>query len=291
MPENAPETSPAPLVSVVLNSYNYGRYVRQAMESVFAQCYRPLELIVVDDGSTDDSKAVIEGCAARAPIPTTLLFKENGGQASALNAGFAQAKGTHVFALDSDDYWMPDKIQQMMSFALSLPDAGLYQHQLRHESGGLDKDLLISGDLAAVWRKVRSVNMALPRHLGAVFVPTTGLGWRAEVLQRILPIPERLVTCADAYLTRMACLHGPLYSHPEPLGVWRDHGGNAGRQGQYGFHRYWLPVVRPALNAALIAAHEDIRFVYHPSAQIAEPWLELQRALLRRLRSGTRKRV
>ena len=78
-----------PLVSIIVNNYNYERFVAQAIESALQQTYSPVEVIVVDDGSVDHSREIIQGYGGRIQP----VLKENGGQASALNAGFAASRG------------------------------------------------------------------------------------------------------------------------------------------------------------------------------------------------------
>jgi glycosyltransferase involved in cell wall biosynthesis len=106
------------LASVIVNNYNYGRYVGEAIESALAQSHGPTEVIVVDDGSTDESRRVIEGYAGRARV----VLKENGGQASALNAGFRVSRGEVVVFLDSDDVLLPTAVERA---AALLADPGV----------------------------------------------------------------------------------------------------------------------------------------------------------------------
>ena len=80
---------PRRLASIIINNYNYGRYLPKAIDSALAQSYPHTEILVVDDGSSDDSRTVIASYGDRI-IP---VLKQNGGQASALNAGFAASRG------------------------------------------------------------------------------------------------------------------------------------------------------------------------------------------------------
>ncbi|HXR09843.1 MAG TPA: glycosyltransferase family A protein, partial [Candidatus Acidoferrales bacterium] len=99
-----------PLVTVVIDTFNYGQYVEEAVESVLAQDFpRELyEILVIDDGSTDDTAGRLKkyGDSIR------YLPKANGGQASAFNFGFAAARGEIIALLDADDLWLPDKLRR-----------------------------------------------------------------------------------------------------------------------------------------------------------------------------------
>ncbi|MGH7146276.1 MAG: glycosyltransferase [Nitrospiraceae bacterium] len=99
-------------VSVVMATYNYGRYLPQAIESVLAQTYRDWELIVINDGSTDDTDEVMQPYALMANI--RYYTKPNGGQASAKNFGIRLARGEYVAFLDADDWWHPTKLAKQV---------------------------------------------------------------------------------------------------------------------------------------------------------------------------------
>src|SRR2546430_12070413 len=120
-------SAPRPLVSILINNYNYGRFLREAIDSALRQTYTNTEVIVVDDGSTDDSRPIIAGYGSRI-VP---VLKENGGQASAFNAGFAVSKGELVCLLDSDDVWITEKVERVVQAALSRPTAVLIYHRVQ----------------------------------------------------------------------------------------------------------------------------------------------------------------
>src|SRR5437867_2851213 len=96
-----------PLASVIISSYNYGRYLEETIESALNQTYSRTEVIVVDDGSTDNSREVIAGFGDR----VRPLFEKNGGQASAFNAGFRMSRGEVILFLDSDDLLLPTAVE------------------------------------------------------------------------------------------------------------------------------------------------------------------------------------
>jgi glycosyltransferase involved in cell wall biosynthesis len=100
-----------PLISVVIPVWNCAQYVAQAIESVLAQPYRPVELVVVDDGSTDGSAAVIE----RYTPAVRYLYQANTGLSAARNAGIRLSTGTYVAFLDSDDVWLPAKLDRQIT--------------------------------------------------------------------------------------------------------------------------------------------------------------------------------
>ena len=125
-------TEQHPLVSVIIPVYNGGRYLRAALESVFAQTYRPFEVIVVDDGSTDDS-----GIIAQSFHEVRYIDQENQGVAAARNHGIEAARGEFIAFLDQDDLWTADKLKLQIGQLLSDPELGytLTQQQFFLEPG------------------------------------------------------------------------------------------------------------------------------------------------------------
>jgi len=98
-------------ISTIIPLYNGESYIQQAMESVFSQTVPPMELIVVNDGSTDNARALIE--SMQAPFPIRLVHQDNAGQSSARNHGARLAKGDILAFLDQDDVWYPDHLERL----------------------------------------------------------------------------------------------------------------------------------------------------------------------------------
>ncbi len=111
-----------PLVSVIIPVYNVKETLREALTSVLTQTYASLEIIIVDDGSTDNSLAVIENID---DPRIQIHHQENRGLAAARNAGIHQAQGEFIAFLDSDDLWQPEKIEKQVTQLLSHPEVGV----------------------------------------------------------------------------------------------------------------------------------------------------------------------
>ncbi len=109
-------------ISVVIPVHNGEAFLAQAVESVLAQTYRALELLIVDDGSTDGSRAVMERYA-RLDTRVRILCQENLGVSAAGNLGFAEARGEWVARLDADDVFLPQKLERQAAFIRRHPDA------------------------------------------------------------------------------------------------------------------------------------------------------------------------
>lgn len=110
----------APLISAIVPVYNGERHLREALESIAAQRYEPLEIIVIDDGSTDGSRAIAEAFPGG-----RYVRQENAGVATARNHALALARGEFVGFLDQDDRWTPDKLAVQLPLLLENPAAGL----------------------------------------------------------------------------------------------------------------------------------------------------------------------
>lgn len=113
--------------SVIIPLYNKAPYVRKALESVCAQTYRDYELIVINDGSTDNSAIVAdEYLKATDGIDYKIINQHNAGVSAARNAGVAQAHAEYIAFLDADDWWEPTYLERMTQLITDYPDAGLY---------------------------------------------------------------------------------------------------------------------------------------------------------------------
>jgi glycosyltransferase involved in cell wall biosynthesis len=110
-------------VSVVVPTYNYARFLCQAVDSVLAQSYPFLEIIVVDDGSTDNTREVMSRYSADPRV--RYIYQENQHLSAARNTGIREAQGEFIALLDSDDFWAPEKLERQVQWANKHPDAGL----------------------------------------------------------------------------------------------------------------------------------------------------------------------
>ena len=110
----------APLVSVVIPAYNAAWCIEKALASVLEQSYSPLEIIVVNDGSSDATPARVKDFGER----VRLIEQPNGGLSNARNTGIRQARGEWVAFLDADDYWLPGKLQRQMELLAAQPELG-----------------------------------------------------------------------------------------------------------------------------------------------------------------------
>ena len=110
-----------PLVTVVIPTYNYGHFVEQAVESALSQRYPNIEVIVVDDGSQDDTKARLEKYRGRIQY----IYQRNQGLSAARNTGILKARGEYIAFLDADDIWIPEKISEQIGMFKSVAQIGL----------------------------------------------------------------------------------------------------------------------------------------------------------------------
>jgi glycosyltransferase involved in cell wall biosynthesis len=133
-------TPSEPLVSVVTPAYNVAWCVGRAVDSVLAQDFRACEVIVVNDGSTDGTRALLEGYGAA----ITVLNQDNHGMSAARNAGIRRARGTYVAFLDADDWWLPGKLSRQVNLMQRRPEIGFCSTTVRVEDG--------DGRLLNFWR-------------------------------------------------------------------------------------------------------------------------------------------
>lgn len=239
----------APFFTVLIDTYNYGQYIEEAIASVLAQDFpaEQREILVVDDGSTDDTQERLRkyGDAIR------YLRKPNGGQASAFNFGFEQARGEIVALLDADDVWLPEKLGRVYEEFERQPAAGMVYHRtyLWQGTSEISQDthfIPVSGNVPESRRALLQYPM----------VGTSCLAFRRNTLKGLLPVPEALRSQADAYLTALIIFVTPVAAVPEFLGKYRLHGANLFQTSAEQTSRSQLEH-RMAMRAALLSSIQD----------------------------------
>jgi glycosyltransferase involved in cell wall biosynthesis len=211
-----------PLVTVVIPNHNYARFLTAAVESALDQTYPRVEVVVVDDGSTDQSRSVIAGFGRR----VRPVFQENGGQSAANLAGWRASRGDIVIFLDADDALRRDAVERVVA-AIGRDTAAV---QFCLATIGPDGEPLggIYPPLPADWTPER-IRETLLRSGFYPFPPTSGNAYPRWFLERVLPYDaRRYARGMDGLLAAVAPLYGEVVALPEALGYYRIHGGNMG---------------------------------------------------------------
>lgn len=231
-----------PLVSVIICTYNQGEYLRDAVESVLAQSYPRWELIVVDNGSTDGSAALLRRYESDSRV-RLLLHPENGPVTRRLNAAIRLSKGPYVSLLWGDDYYLPQKLErQVAAFEDQPAEVGVvYGPGLREKVENGDRWLD-----PTVRRSGWILEEILLKERDNVINPIAPL-IRRECFERY-PFHEDLFGEWEAIFARFAISYAFHYME-EPLVVMRDHDHNAGKAMRHNVDRAMLLLDRLLLEA------------------------------------------
>ncbi|MDR9828623.1 glycosyltransferase [Vibrio sp. FNV 38] len=210
-----------PKVSVVITSYNYQKYIATSIESVLTQDYPNIELIVVDDCSSDDSQTII----SRYKNKIVACFQDvNQGHGAAFNRGFAQASGDLVMFLDADDFLLPGGLSAAIK---AFPaDSSVCQFRMALvDADGKAYDIYPKPELEFDTAQ-RAENKLL--HCGYYQTTvTSGLVFSRTYLEQVLPMPsEDFRQGGDGYLVSLAPLYGMVSSSALQLSGYRQHGDN-----------------------------------------------------------------
>jgi glycosyltransferase involved in cell wall biosynthesis len=206
-------------LSVVITNYNYGQYVAQAVESALALCWDDLEVVVVDDGSTDDSLDVLQRYADR----VTLLPGPNEGQRSAANRGFAASTGDVVLFLDADDV-LPPELPQRLADAWRPPVSKI---QVRMQRIGANGEPV--GNPFPEWSPVpepADVRQWMEKTSAYPTPPGSANAYARWFLDRIFPLDSSTGDFADSACLAAAPFHGDVVSLPDVAVGYRQHGAN-----------------------------------------------------------------
>jgi GT2 family glycosyltransferase len=253
-------------VSIIIANYNYAQFVSRAIDSALDQSYGKVEVIVVDDASTDHSAEVL---ASYGPRIKPCMKKANGGHGAAFNTGFSASRGAIVLFLDADDYLYPNAVSEIvaqwdddtaqMQFRLHIVDQCEHVNdvfpppEVPFDSGDVTPHLL---------RRARYQTTV-----------TSGLAFARSALESVMPVPEHeFRQGADGYLVTLAPLYGKVNSIETCLGAYRMHGNNhsifAEKLGQrarwrveHDFHRL----------QALAHQAEEVGLEVPPDANLRDP--------------------
>jgi len=205
-----------PLVSIIIPVYNGEKYLSEALESVFAQTYRPIEIIVINDGSTDNTAKII--ASMRGDIRS--IYQSNRGPAAARNIGIDISNGELTAFLDADDYWSTNKLSIQVDCLLQNPGIGYVL--------GMQRNFLELGTERPFW--VRKEHLQKD-HIG--FLPTLLI--RKQIFQAVgLFNPDYRISSDVEWFSRVEDARIPRIVVPEVVLYRRIHNSNLGYQLQGG---------------------------------------------------------
>jgi len=212
------------LCSIIISVYNKEDHVAAAVDSALAQSYKNIEVIAIDDGSTDRSVSILQSYGNR----VALVRKTNGGQASAINHGYNLSRGDVIIFLDGDDVLLPDIVDRIMrSWTPLLSKVHFRLQKIRANGTELKGKFLPpyrpppDGDLKPLFREFALYPTP----------PMSGNAFARQFLARVMPIPEGRAACADTLLIGLAAWYGQIGALASPGGCWRQTETNHSRGG------------------------------------------------------------
>jgi glycosyltransferase involved in cell wall biosynthesis len=214
------------LVSVIIPSYNSARFLKDTITSVLEQSYKNIEVIVVNDGSTDDTENVIR------EFDKDLRFfcfkKENGGVSNARNFGFKKSKGDYIAFLDADDMYFPDNLKKKVEYLENNYDFDLAHSDIQYIDITGKKLQRFNKGLSGLNLHTQVLlwnECVIPAFSSSIVV-------RRKVLEKIGDWDENISTAADQDLTIRICKEFKIYRIPEPLVGYRIVDGSMGRNSE-----------------------------------------------------------
>lgn len=279
-----------PLVSIIINNYNYETYLGIAIDSALKQTYPKIEVVIVDDGSTDSSWKIIESYGDR----VIAVLKENGGQASAFNAGLQASSGSILCFLDADDIFYSQKVEVIVNLLSQISSQDILLNNFLEviDRNGVPVEVdLVNQILSSPgeWRflsKLGGQSVFFDGQLNQVstpdqvckfvknyrFVPylgvqTSGITMTRSLANKVFPLPEEGIRIsADVFLVKAASLYGAVYSTNRVLTKYRIHENNQwySRKNKTEFHetKHFFSALNEFLNFHLIGLGKKPTFAY-----------------------------
>jgi alpha-1,3-rhamnosyltransferase len=205
-------------VSVLVPSYNHAPFVERTLRSIFAQALKPKKLIVIDDGSKDESTRIIERVLRDCPFENEFIARENRGLCAALNEGFAKTSGEFFAYLGSDDIWLPEFLEKQTELLNKRPNAVLaFGHAFLID----EQDRII--DRTDNWTQFADGDL-LPTLLRGIIFSSPTVVYRRAALEKHLWNENSRLEDYEMYLKLAA--DGKFARNKEVLSAWRQHTSN-----------------------------------------------------------------
>ncbi len=227
-------------VSVIIPSYNRGWIIKEAIDSVLAQDYRDFELIVVDDGSTDNTSEILDSYKDDIKV----FFQDNNGVSAARNRGIAASLGRFVAFLDSDDLWLPQKLSTQVAFFNNTPDALICQTE----------ELWIRNGIRVNPKKrhKKPSGMIFEPSLALCLVSPSAVMIRRSLFDRVGNFDETLPACEDYDLWLRITCRFPVHLIDTPLTVKR--GGHSDQlSASVGLDRFRIKAIKNIIESGLLS--------------------------------------
>jgi len=214
-------------ISIIITNYNYEKYIAEAIESAINQDYKNKEIIVVDDGSTDNSRDIIERYRNKIKI----IYQKNQGHILATNVGFKESTGDIITFLDADDYLFENMSKEVIKL---LDEDTVKVHYklmevdaLGNKLGPVPSDKFLLSEGPSVYKDI----------LNGKYVTSLGNAYNKKLVKELFPLPKIKVIESedylstippDAYLSPRVPFFGHVKAIQTPLAIYRKHGENYG---------------------------------------------------------------
>ena len=233
---------------MVLPAYNAESHLKEALDSVFAQSYRPIEVVVVDDGSTDATAEIVKGFP-----DVRYVCQNNRGPSAARNAAIGIAQGALIAFIDADDVWEPAKLNEQVAILCAAPEAGLVFSNMRHfsESGDLQPSMFAKYGLTAeFFGEDRRVLDCVSKLVRTNFIPTSSVVARKDAVVGVGGFDEGIRKAEDWDLWLRIALRSPIVYSAKVLMQKRVHEVNVSRDAE-------------GMNVAALRVLEKLRVEHH----------------------------
>ncbi len=234
------KTKKNPQVSVIIPTYNRGWTIREAVDSVLIQDYKDFELIVVDDGSTDNTPEVLDAYCGVIKV----FRQENKGVSAARNRGIAEASGRFIAFLDSDDLWFPQKLSRQVEFFNTTPDALICQTEEIWIRNGVRVN--------PKKRHKKPSGMIFEPSLALCLVSPSAVMIRRSLLEVVGNFDETLPACEDYDLWLRISCRFPVYRIDTPLIIKR--GGHEDQlSASFGLDRFRIKAIKRIIKSGILS--------------------------------------